>query len=75
MLHTQHRIFELRVQVPNETMQSQSAYACKSAKNSSMTVQLRHACGCDARMFEQKQKLLMIYFGLKGRVELQQYYC
>lgn len=24
-------------------------------KNSSMTVQLRHACGCDARMFEQKK--------------------
>ena len=44
-------------------------------KNSSMTVQLRHACGCDARMFEQKKRLLMIYFGLKGRVELQQYYC
>ena len=56
-------------------MQSQSAYACKSAKNSSMTVQLRHACGCDVRMFEQKKRLLMIYFGLKGRVELQQYYC
>ena len=41
-----------------------------------MTVQLRHASGCDARMFEQKKKrLLMMYFGLKGRVELQQYYC